>query len=494
MWPAGLHACDPTVVLCEVDVTDSGKIGLRRTTEGHGTARTKALLVAEATEPHLLADDPFIDADIAFTRVSGLAAAQGVFAQLQPDLVFLPITVDGQSARQFLDQIFAAPVQPVVVVVASNDQINAAAEAMRLGAFDCLFRPFSEKRLAKTIAAATAALPVRSLLGSTSGTNGASSTSAPIAEGDAPPGAPPYDEAPIFVSIEMQAVLARVDAVARSEAPVFLTGEPGTGKALIASVLHARSNRADGPLVTVDCATLSTFNFAEEMAGRDGAIARASGGTLHLDEIGALDPALQPRLLALIDEALSPGHEDGSRPRLVASTRHDPVALLRNGQLRPELYYRLHVTPIALPPLRARQGDIQLIAEAKLATFARREGRGFTSLRADTLKRLEAYEWPGNVRELINAIWAVVALHDGTEVTPDMLPLTVVTGPGTETTSGSLGLDNLIGLTLDEIEERVIDATIRSQGGSIPRAARVLGVSPSTIYRKREAWARRGER
>lgn len=452
---------------------------------GHGS-RPATLLVTDASEPHLLCDDPFVDAGLSFFRVTGLEAAQAAFDRHQPDLVFLPVAVHGQSSRQLLDRMLDRQAQPVVVVIASNDQINAAAEAMRLGAFDCLFRPFSVQRLAKTLAAAIAALPTGNRAGP-----GPGSRPAPPPRPAGPPDASPAGAAPIFVSAKMRALMGRIDAVAQSDTPVFLTGEAGTGKTLLAGALHARSRRAEGPFVRVDCATLTPAQFDQDLAGRGGALARAARGTLFLDEIADLDPLLQPRLLSLIDQALSadPGGED--RPRLVASTRHDTRALLRSGRLRPELFYRLHVAPIALPPLRARSGDVRAIAEATLATFSQREGRRFARLREDTLERLDAYDWPGNLRELINVIWSVVILHEGTEVTPDMLPapLDAPLTPRARPVAG--GLNELVGKTLEEIEELVVEATIQAEGGSIPRAARVLGVSPSTIYRKREAWARR---
>lgn len=468
---------------------DQHRRGAGLAPEAERGARPTALLVADASEPHLLCDDPFVDAGLSFTRATGLEAAQAAFDRHRPDLVFLPVAVQGQSSRQLLERLLARQAQPVVVVIASNDQINAAAEAMRHGAFDCLFRPFSVQRLAKTLAAAIAALPRRDRTGTAAIARPAAPTRT-----SAPPDAPLGGAAPIFVSPRMHAQMSRIDAVAQSDTPVFLTGEAGTGKTLLAGVLHERSRRGDGPLVRVDCAALTPARFGHDLAGRDGAHARAARGTLFLDEIADLDPALQPRLIALIDEAISADRGGEDRPRLVASTRHDARALLRAGRLRPELFFRLHVAPIALPPLRARSGDVRAIAEAALATFSRREGRRFTRFREDTLQRLDAYDWPGNVRELINTIWSVVVLHEGAEVTLDMLPATLEAplAPGAGQIPG--GLSELVGKTLEEIEELVVEATIQAEGGSIPRAARVLGVSPSTIYRKREAWARRNRR
>jgi len=467
-------------------MTTDANEGPRPVDESGVASSITALLVAGTDDLPALADDPFDEANVQVRRVRGLDAAEAAFAQGLPEIVFLPVAVDGRSARGLLERMRAARLQPVVVVIASNDQINAAAEALRSGAFDCLFRPFSDRRLAKTLAAVIAALPAarrpvpRPERGRPACDNRSAQRPAPAPASRA--ATLPAPDRLIFNSPEMRAVFGQVDAVAQTDAPAFIVGALGTGKGIVARCLHEHSRRAGGAFVTVKCAAL-TPERAES------ALARAAGGTLFLAEIRDLDRDVQPRLLRLIEADRADG--DGPGPRLVTSTRHDPRELVRSGRLRAELFYRLHVAPITLPPLSARSGDIAAIATEKLGEFARAEGRGFTGFSDEALVLLRGYDWPGNVRELINVIWSVVVMHEGALVTPEMLPPEIAAAAPRFPRPGPSGVDGLVGMTLEEIEQAVIEATIRAEGGSVPRASRVLGVAPSTIYRKREAWAKK---
>jgi DNA-binding NtrC family response regulator len=461
--------------------------------ERNAPVRISALLVSSADDPHWLPEGPFIEAGIGILRATGGDAALQVNARSRPDLVFLPVAVDGQSAKPLLDTMLAVRPQPVAVVIATNDQINAAAEAMRAGAFDCLFRPFSTHRLAKTLEAAVATLPA-----------GRGPDAAP--ESVAITAGAPYrarasvrraqegeSDSVIAVSPEMRAVLDHVDVVARSEAPVFLMGELGTGKDLVAHRLHGQSRRADGPFVTVDCATLKPRRIEDVLTGPDGVLARAAGGTLYFDELCELDPQVQPFVLQMI-EASAPSARPGTAgPRFIAATGQDPHMAIRYGRLRSDLFYRLHVAPVLLPPLRLRRADIAPIARTKLAEFARAEARTFTGFSEDALALLERYAWPGNVRELLNVVWSVVVMHEGPQVTADQLPPEITRPAPRAAAIGQQGVEDLVGRTLEEIEQAVIEATIHAEGGSVPRAARVLDVSPSTLYRKREAWAKKSQ-
>ncbi|MCB1339209.1 MAG: sigma-54-dependent Fis family transcriptional regulator, partial [Maritimibacter sp.] len=311
-------------------------------------------------------------------------------------------------------------------------------------------------------------------------------------------------------SPQMQAVLARTVALAASDAPVFVSGEVGTGKNTLAGILHDLSPRAARPFVEVNCAALTAASFDAEIAGRHGVLDRAGGGTVFLDELFDLPADVQPLMLQLI-EATRADPALG-RVRFVAASGRDPRAVLREGRFRPDLYYRLHVAPIALPPLRTRDGDLPLIARTRLAQMSETEGRGFTGFSDPAMGYLLGYDWPGNLRELINVIWTVVLMNEGPLVTPDLLPPEIrealprapgelplaprhppapaglAPRPGAEP-----GFGAILGKTLAEIERAVIEATILAEDGSVPRAARVLDVSPSTLYRKRDAWAKRTE-
>lgn len=486
---------------------------------GARTDKPVALLIDDGQDEWVLPEEPFSDAGCRPVRSAGLTQAQEDCDLSRPDLVFMPLTLGGKLSNiQLLDCLSHDPT-PVVVVVASNDQINAAAEAMRLGAYDCLFKPFSRSRLTRTIEAAvkkirqTAPAPKRATRAARPLARPREPEATPAPQDRRVPAQPRRDGAGLnlarrgFVasSPPIQAVLDRATMVARSEAAVFLSGEVGTGKTTFADIVHHASPRAHGALVTLSCATLTARDFESQIYGPQGALARAAEGTLYLDEVTDLSAEVQSRIARVIEScAADPG---AAAPRFIGSTVHAPNAALQKGLIRPELYYRLHVAPLHLPPLRDREGDAALIAQVRLAAFSETEGRGFTGFTDTALAMISAYHWPGNLRELVNAIQTIVLMNQGPLVTPELLPPEVRAGLRTnrDTGAGRSDVDGmrvaspahsdntpdaLVGKTLAEIERTVIEATIAAEDGSVPRAARVLDVSPSTLYRKREAWAK----
>jgi DNA-binding NtrC family response regulator len=453
-----------------------------------------ALVASGPGDAWLLPDDPFVNAGCRILRAASQAEIIALCDRHAPNLVFLPLVVAGEASLASLKHCLAMRPAPVVVVVAANDQINAAAEAMRAGAFDCLFKPFSTARLGKTIEAALRTVPRLAEAGLVADNRPGVRAGAGGSVADPAEAAAARQAGLIGGSREMRAVVDKISAIAPAPAPVFVTGEVGTGKSLVAQLVHERSPRAGRPFVRLDCAGLDAARLEDELFGAGGAAGSAEGGTLFLDEICEVGPAVQPRLLRLIEaHAANGGGAGRSGLRLVAATRHDPRAAIREGRLRADLYYRLHVAPIHLPPLRSRPGDVAVIARVKLREFAEAEGRIFTGFSDGALELLTAYSWPGNVRELLNVLWTLVLMNPGPLITPDLLPPEITQGgdgerPAPEPLAEPDGGDELVGHTLAEIERRVIEATIRNQGGSVPRAARVLDVSPSTLYRKREAW------
>ncbi|WP_281842228.1 sigma-54-dependent transcriptional regulator [Sinisalibacter aestuarii] len=453
-------------------------------------AHISALLVSDSDEQHPLPDTPFTDAGLHLVRARGLAEANTSYGQIRSQLVVLPLTVDGEDSTPFLSRLLAARPAPVVLVIASNDEINVAAEAMRIGAFDCLFRPFSHTRLSKAVEAALQALPAmpEARLPETAWQSTPQSPERRVLPYPAPPAMPGASASLLTVASEMLAVLERADTLARSDVPVFITGEVGSGKSLIARKLHDDSSRRDAPFITVDCAILTPENIGEQC---DLLCPTATGGTLFLDEICALDPAVQPQVLHRITAVTERG-AIATRPRVISSTSHDPRAAMRAGLLMSDLFYRLHVAPLAIPPLRDRPDDIALIARNKLSEFSLAEGSRVRAISDPAIELLRAYDWPGNVRELLNVIWSAVAMNEGPQILPEHLPREIVS-PAERSGQAATGLGPLIGHTLAEIEKAAIEETIRAQGGSIPLAARVLDVAPSTIYRKRESWARRAK-
>jgi DNA-binding NtrC family response regulator len=313
----------------------------------------------------------------------------------------------------------------------------------------------------------------------------------------------------------MQAVYAKIRAVARSMATVFITGESGTGKELCAQAIHDGSARASGPFIALNCGAIPPDLLESEVFGhmkgsftgaisdKPGAAAAADGGTLFLDEICEMDVGLQTKLLRFLQTSMVQP-VGATRPRkvnvrIICATNRDPLEAVKAGRFREDLYYRLYVVPIHMPPLRDRGEDVIEIAEAALARFAAEEHRPFEGLAPEVRALFRRLRWPGNVRQLLNVIRNVVVLNDGGVVTSAMLPPGLVEdaeqGQGASVATALDGprVGDLVGRTLAEAERMVIEATLARVGGSVPKAARMLDVSPSTLYRKMESWgARKG--
>ena len=302
-----------------------------------------------------------------------------------------------------------------------------------------------------------------------------------------------------------------IRSVARSMATVFITGESGTGKELCALAVHEYSPRASGPFIALNCGAIPQDLLESEVFGhvkgsftgaisdKPGAAAAADGGTLFLDEICEMAPALQTKLLRFLQTStVQP--VGATRPRkvnvrIVCATNQDPLDAVRRGHFREDLYYRLYVVPIHMPPLRDRGDDVIEIAETALARFAAEEGRRFDGLSPEVEALFRRLPWPGNVRQVLNVIRHVVVMNEGGLVTPEMLPDIVADEPGPAPPLPAIAgqdrepaLDALIGKPLAEIERLVIEATLKRFDGSVPKAARILELAPSTLYRKIDGW------
>ncbi len=428
-----------------------------------------------------------------------------LFDAERPGTVLLDLMLPDRAGLDLMGGMLArAPDTPVIVVTADGS-IDRAVTAMRGGAIDFLVKPFSEERLVASVRNAVAA----------------NRPGAPRAA--RPPDAGGEDFASLLGdSPVMQEIGARIRAVARSTATVFVTGESGTGKELCARAIHAASPRAAGPFVPLNCGAIpqqlhdsEVFGHLEgafpgALADKEGAAAAADGGTLFLDEICESSPPLQTKLVRFLQSAtiLPMGAAVPRRVdvRIVCATRRDPLQEVQQGRFREDLYYRLHVVPIHMPPLRERADDVLEIARHALARLATEEGKRFEGLSEEVAALFRALPWPGNVRQLLNVLRHVAVLHDGPLVTPGMLPEDLRPPPGGPRGDPSGGapagggrprppsdpgaaVHMLGGLTLAEIERLVIEAAVARHGGSLPRAARELGVSPSTLYRKRSNWA-----
>jgi two-component system repressor protein LuxO len=324
----------------------------------------------------------------------------------------------------------------------------------------------------------------------------------------------------------MQGVYRTIESAAPSRATVFVTGESGTGKELCAEAIHAESPRRDRPFIALNCAAIPRDLMESEIFGhvkgaftgaagrRDGAASRADGGTLFLDEICEMDLDLQSKLLRFVQtgrfQRVGDSKEEQVDIRIVCATNRNPLDEVKAGRFREDLFYRLNVIPVHLPPLRDRGDDILAIAAELLRRMAREEDKDFSGFARPAADALLAWLWPGNVRELANVIRNVVVLNNGDKVAFEMLPAQFhhrsASAPASDTVTPAVieaeqtatpelpvaGTPAQIRPLWQE-ERDAIERAIALCDGNIPKAAALLEISASTIYRKRTAWDKAGD-
>lgn len=422
------------------------------------------------------------------------------FAEHRPAVVLLDLMLPDTDGMIVMREMLALQPQTRIIVITANGSVDIAVEATRAGAHDFLVKPLGDIRLISAVANAMA----ETRLGM---------SESPVSEGHKEHPSKVIDAAFPGQSEVMTQLLQKISAVARSMAPVFILGESGTGKGLCARTIHLKSNRAAGRFVTFNCSAVPAEMQDAELFGQGdrpsktaaanvkaGALSKAHKGTLFLENLHDMAPAVQAKLLNFLQNGtISPS---GSTElvkvdaRIICAANHDPTDDMRSGKLREDLYYRLFVIPLTVPPLRARGDDVNIIAKTLLMQIAEEEGKRFTGLAPETAAAFRGAKWSGNIRELINVLRLAVVLHDGPIVTPEMLPPEMQrAGQKPDNAAGGLNgqpqtslADMLGGMTMSEIEELAITAAIRRHNGSVPRAARELDIAPSTIYRKRENW------
>jgi two-component system, repressor protein LuxO len=425
-----------------------------------------------------------------------VAEAKALLAQMRPSVVLLDLVLpDGHGfdvMQALRDGEFDAP----VIVCTSGGSISSAVESMRAGAYDFLVKPFSPERLQVTL---TNALELRRLKR--------------IERTMASEGNPDGFENFIGVSPAMQVVYRMIRDAAPSKAAIFVTGESGTGKELAAEAIHKRSPRAKAPFVALNCSAMprdlvesELFGhvkgaFTGAMAAREGLAARADGGTMFLDEIGEMDMPLQAKLLRFIQTGTyQPVGSDVVKKvdvRFVCATNRDPLGEISAGRFREDLYYRLNVVPILMPALRDRGTDIILIARHYLNQFADEEGKSFDGFDPEAERLLLAYPWPGNVRQLSNVVRNVVVLSPSGVATASLLPPVVREAAPLRPVALAAGLPGVQAPSqgirpMAVVEREVIEAALIEAGGNVGRAAALLEIDASTIYRKKREWAKLG--
>jgi two-component system response regulator HydG len=418
-------------------------------------------------------------------RVVLASDGRAAFEQLQGggvDLVLTDLKMPGLTGLELLRAIKAIPLDLDVILLTAFGTVEEAVSAMKDGAYDFITKPFRGEQLLKVVAKA---LERRALI---------EQNKALRQQIENLRGKPQY----IGVSPAFRRMMTLVDQVADSSATILLIGESGTGKEGAANKIHERSVRRRGPFVAVNCAALHEQLLESELFGYEkgaftGAVGRkegrfelADGGTLFLDEVADLSPVTQPKILRVLQEGeferLGGTKTMRVDVRVVAATNHDVSQMVKEKRFREDLYYRLNVITIRVPPLRERREDIRLLAQHFVSFYAAKNNRTLEGLTEDALRRLEGYAWPGNVRELENVIERGVVLARGALIDVPDLPEEV--SGATPIPEGVLTVR--IGTPLAEVEQQLLDETLRITRGNKTLTAKLLGIDPRTVSRKLE--------
>jgi DNA-binding NtrC family response regulator len=402
----------------------------------------------------------------------------------EPHILLLDLKLPGKDGLAVLKELQERGLQILTIIISGQGEIPDAVKAIKLGAYDYLRKPVDPAHLRVMLNNLSAHLTVseenqrlrRRLIKA-----GALGTL-------------------IGQSQAMQRVMALIERVAPSSASVIIKGESGTGKEIVARTIHEMSPRRGGPYVAVNCAAMPETLMESELFGhergaftgaerrREGCFEMANGGTLLLDEIAEMKVELQAKLLRVIEEKklrrVGGTTEVPLDVRVLAASNRDVERAVTEGRLREDLYYRLNVFTIEMPPLRQRAEDIPLLAEHFLGELSEADGRaaakGFNN---ECLEVLKSYGWPGNVRQLRNVIERALVVSDGPLLSPADLPPEVKPHHGSSST-----FELRLGVSLEEIEREVIRRTMEFVGGNKARAAELLGVSLKTLYNRLERY------
>lgn len=422
-------------------------------------------------------------------------SALDLLRQNQFDVIIVDLSALGDLAtlaEDAMSRLVRLAQGALVLALADGGSVSAALAAMRAGAHDYLSRPVSGEALASRIGELAQRHGRPRYLGAESCPD------------------PTLTDFAGFVgsSSAMQFVYEQIGRVATSAAPVFITGESGTGKDVCAEALHQRGPRGAGQFIAINCAAIPRDLMESELFGvvrgaftganedRKGAAELADGGTLFLDEIGEMDLSLQSKLLRFLQTGtISRVGETAVRKvdvRVICATNRNPMQMIAERKFREDLFYRLHVLPIHLPPLRQRPSDIMVLARHFLARYALEEHKGFSGFSPDAAQMLTAAEWPGNVRQLQNLVRRIVVMFDGGDITAAMLDAADIEARSMAPSNVVLEVptpDRRVVRPMWQQEQRIIEDAIAAFGGNISLAAAALEISPSTIYRKRQGWA-----
>jgi two-component system nitrogen regulation response regulator GlnG len=452
----------------------------------------------------------FAEPDV--TLLTAGTAAQGLAAveRDRPDVVVLDINLGGESGLETFRRVHELDPKVPVIFITGHGTADTAIEAMRLGAYEYLLKPLELDHLTDLV---ERAFEISRLM----------RVPATIPEGGEPAG--PSD-ALVGRSAPMQAVYKAVGRVAPQDVTVLILGESGTGKELVARAIYHYSKRANGPFLAVNCAAIPENLLESELFGHEkgaftgadrkriGKFEQASGGTLFLDEIGDMTPLTQTKVLRVLQgqefERVGGNEPIRADVRVIAATNRDLEKMVAEGTFRGDLYYRLNVFTIRLPPLRERGDDLPLLVEHFVRRFGRELGKDVRGVSPEAMKALRADPWPGNVRELQSVVKQALLGTTGPVILPEFLPAAVRRG-GSGAAGGEPGFDfgGLTGYVEDQLkagsstlyadfqaltERHLLGLVLRHTGGNLSQASRLLGITRATLRAKLAALGLTAER
>ena len=404
------------------------------------------------------------------------------------DAILTDLSMPGMGGLELIERILGMRPETPVIVVTGHGTMETAIAAIRVGAYDFITKPVDTKLLALTV---SRAIQHRRLGEEVKRLRRAVVDSSK------------FDHI-IGASPAIKKVFDLVSRVADSEATVLITGESGTGKELIAKAIHDQGGRRAGPFLAINCAAVPPSLIESELFGhvrgaftdakvsRTGLFVEADGGTLFLDEIGELPIEMQPKLLRALQERkvrpVGSTQETGFNARIVAATNRDLETEVYEKRFREDLYYRINVVRIDVPPLRERGGDVLLLAQSFIERFAARGSKQVTGLSTAAAEKILAYDWPGNVRELENCMERAVALTRFDQITVEDLPEKIRNYQAHRLLLSADDPSELV--TVEELERRYVLRVLSLVGGNKSRAAEILGFDRRTLYRKLERYGK----
>src|SRR6266576_707118 len=420
--------------------------------------------------------DVYVAADI--------AGASDVLERESIDLLLTDLRLGNEDGMTLIDRALKMAHPPICIMMTAYGSVDIAVEAMKRGAYDFVIKPLNLDKVELLIARAVQSRKLeqenRALREQVDERYGLENI-----WGDSPP---------------LHEVLETIKQVAPSSANVLLEGESGTGKELAAHAIHNLSRRNKAKFVVIHCAALSPQLLESELFGHEkgaftgaherriGRFEQANGGTIFLDEVAEIDSSTQVKLLLVMSEDRAFERVGGNQTlhadlRIIAATNKNLEQLVREGKFRDDLYFRLNVVRITMPPLRSRKEDIPLLVRSFLRHFSKANEKPVLDLTADAMNTLLAYDWPGNVRELRTALEQCVVMASGPKVTVRDLPRALREAAGTSADAISIS-ETANPLDLAETEKRLITQALNSTGGNITAAATQLGISRRTLHRK----------